>query len=204
MSIRSAIIPGRIEGESRWERAGDWLRAWRPGYNVVRRILRSPRRTGDVSAWIAASIAWDKAHPIRYRLWRIYLAAVHPWTTLENATIRPIQLFIQRGRRGWTVEDTWDIDGWFVTVMPAMLDHLRKHSHGWPGEPMTPEEWSGDGGVLDQMAQGFRAHHALMEMTYIGDEPYSVEKHAPMAAELQAKADAAMALFARWFPHLWD
>lgn len=36
--------------------------------------------------------------------------------------------------------DTWDIDDWFLNVIPSMLSDLRKNTHGYPAE-MTEEKW---------------------------------------------------------------
>ena len=30
----------------------------------------------------------------------------------------------QRAKRGWSVKDTWNIDYWFLEVMPEILEYL--------------------------------------------------------------------------------
>ena len=40
----------------------------------------------------------------------------------------------QRAKRGWSVKDTWDIDRWFLDVMPQMLEYLKEHHMGFPGD----------------------------------------------------------------------
>lgn len=40
----------------------------------------------------------------------------------------------QRAKRGWSVKDTRSIDYWFLEVMPQMLEYLKEHHMGFPGE----------------------------------------------------------------------
>lgn len=40
----------------------------------------------------------------------------------------------QRAQRGWSVKDTWEVDTWFLTVVPEMLEYLKEHHHGFPTE----------------------------------------------------------------------
>jgi len=37
-----------------------------------------------------------------------------------------IKTFIQRGRKGWAVSDTWDMDNYLLTILPEMIDRLIK------------------------------------------------------------------------------
>ena len=38
----------------------------------------------------------------------------------------------QRAKRGWSEKDTWDIDHWFLDVVPQMLEYLKDHHTGFP------------------------------------------------------------------------
>lgn len=175
---------------------------WRPFYKTVSRRLTMLDRDEfltadghvDAMSWMNGMLAWDKAHPVRYRLWRIYIVGTQPVQLFEDKVTLPIKRFWQRGRRGWSYEDIWAIDDWFVNILPPMLDELRKNEHGWPGSPMTFEEWTGDGGIIDQIAHGFRSYARLSLSSYEDDERDT----------LQADFDKAMGLFVQYFPHLWD
>jgi hypothetical protein len=62
---------------------------------------------------------------------------------------------------------------------------------------MTFKEWAGDGGIIDQIAQGFRAAHAISNLDYGGPGE-------PTYEELRDKFDSGFELFRRWYFHLWD
>ena len=128
-----------------------------------------------------------------------------PIQFFKDYVTRPIKRFWQRGRKGWCYEDVWSVDNYLSKIIPEMLDELRHQNHGWPGEPMTFEEWNGDGGLIDQMANGFRAHLANSNMDYVGDdERYDHERHNPIAEGLQLQFEEGAALFVQWYGHLWD
>ena len=61
-----------------------------------------------------------------------------------------------RATCGWCYMDTWNVDAWFLEVMPQMLRHLAKYGSGYPGtEPFeTPEKWDD---WLNAMADTFES-----------------------------------------------
>lgn len=89
----------------------------------------------------------------------------------------------------------WSVDYFLNGILPSMLDKLRKVNHGWPGEPMTFEEFNGDGGIIDQIAEGFRAAKKINDMEYEGQEE--------MIA-LEIAFDHGMNLFKQYYFDLWD
>jgi hypothetical protein len=55
-----------------------------------------------------------------------------------------LEVFVQRGRRGWADRDTYDLDRYLSSVIAGSLRHLADISHGWPGESSewpTFEQW---------------------------------------------------------------
>ncbi len=189
------------------------MRDWMPCYKFVKRHLTMPDKDrfkaadGNTLAlpWMVAMMEWVHAHPVRYRLWRIYCVGSHPVDLFKDHATRPLRRFWQRGRRGWCAEDVWSVDGYLSRIIPEMLDELRKNNHGWPGEPMTFEEWNGDGGIIDQIAQAFRANAKACNMDYMEDgEHYDREKHAPMEAALMKQSKKGLKLFVKYYNHLWD
>ena len=48
-----------------------------------------------------------------------------------------------RGKYGWAPCDTWNMDYWFLKVIPEMLDYLAEHTHTYPGTDEFPtfESW---------------------------------------------------------------
>ena len=62
------------------------------------------------------------------------------WTSLSNSPFKWVNLFIrniqfayQRIRYGFCENDVWDINRWFMNVVPAMLDDLRESALDFPG-----------------------------------------------------------------------
>lgn len=45
---------------------------------------------------------------------------------------RNIKSFFQRGIKGYCDEDLWEIDSWFLKIMPKMLEEFKKKTNGWP------------------------------------------------------------------------
>ena len=177
------------------------LTGWHRLYVPARRYLQPPivwSQPGEtyVTNGARASLEWDAAHPVRYRLWRAYIGFAHPSRTARERLVRPIRRFVQRGRRGWCDEDAGVINGWLSGVLPDVLDRLRRNADGWPGEPMTFEQWAGDGGVIDQIAQGFRAAHAISKLDYGGPGESTYE-------ELRSEFDHGFELLKRWYCALW-
>ena len=153
--------------------------------------------------WITAGIDWDKEHPVRYRLWRLYVnLTTSPASHYRAHVYWPLRTFWERGRRGWSVRDTWSIDYYLSSIIPPMLEHLRDNGHGWPGEPLTVEEWNA---ILDKIARGFRAHSEVVNMDYIKDgEHYDRETHQPVEDALRKEWKQGAKLFVKWYGHLWD
>lgn len=45
----------------------------------------------------------------------------------------------RRATKGWCYGDCWDMDTWFLDVVPEMLKHLADYGCGYKGD--SPEEW---------------------------------------------------------------
>lgn len=58
-----------------------------------------------------------------------------------------IKMVYQREKRGYADQDVWNIDCWFLDIMPKMLKQLKETSHGYPAT-LTEKEWSD---ILDRM-----------------------------------------------------
>ena len=107
--------------------------------------------------------------------------AAHLREKKDNLTIK-----CQRFRRGWAYWDVWDIDDWFLQMMPQILDHFQKHNQGYPLEVGSAEEWDN---ILSRMRE------LLQKMQK--DETYSV------TTEGIAAKDEFFELFSKYFYDLW-
>ena len=65
-----------------------------------------------------------------------------PWEFFEDTWLN-LKAAWQRATRGWADRDTWNLDSYLLDILPEMIDHLRIHTHGYPGydEFNTPEKW---------------------------------------------------------------
>ena len=76
-----------------------------------------------------------------YSSWRFYLRK--PWEFFEDTWLN-LKAAWQRVTRGWANRDTWSLDSYLLEILPEMIDYLREHTHGYPGEYNgfpTPESW---------------------------------------------------------------
>lgn len=73
-----------------------------------------------------------------YNCWSTRYKLTHPWEIIM-AGFRNLKAAWQRATRGYADRDTWNLDSWLLQVLPAALDHLAEHSHGWPSNDEFPE-----------------------------------------------------------------
>lgn len=125
--------------------------------------------------------------------WLIATLRVHWWLGRHGPGItrRNLVEFWQRGKRGWSDRDTWGFDHYLATVIRDGVQHLNDIKHGWPGEPMTFEEW---GQILTEISEGMQAHIDIMDVFTDADD----------LTVLTAKRDLAFTHLSKYFGHLWD
>lgn len=66
----------------------------------------------------------------RWRAWRRWL----PIWSRRTLCARPVLLFWQRGRRGWSDEDLWSFDVYLAKTMASGFRALADRTHGWPSD----------------------------------------------------------------------
>lgn len=71
----------------------------------------------------------------RWGAWRRWL----PLWARRTVHARPIVMFLQRGRRGWSDEDLWGFDHHLAEVIASGLRALADRTHGWPQGEDFPE-----------------------------------------------------------------
>lgn len=54
---------------------------------------------------------------------------------------KEIEWFFQRGTRGYSDRDVWDVSNWFENTAIPMLEQLQKTKHGYPMN-MTEQQWN--------------------------------------------------------------
>jgi hypothetical protein len=114
-----------------------------------------------------------------------------------------VRYFIQRGYRGYSDRDAWAFDDYLAKVISKGVEHLRLIKHGWPGDPMTEEEWDR---ILKDIVEGFELY-MTQENLFFEDcrsESLSNEDINNRAKERIDKINAAMEYFNKYYCHLWD
>ena len=88
---------------------------------------------------ISKSFKYNVTHPLR-------------WIKSGLANIRFAR---QRARKGYAAIDWWNMDSWFLEIIPNMLDELADRGYSYPGneEFDTPEKWKS---YLHNLANDFR------------------------------------------------
>ncbi len=110
---------------------------------------------------------------------------------------RSIIYFIQRGRRGWSERDVWDLESYLAGVIEGSVEHLRQTTHSYPGlsltgQEITEQEWDE---TLTAISEGF----GLMAR----DEDLMDGDRIVTTVERRKEYKKAMRLLAKNFPSLW-
>lgn len=108
---------------------------------------------------------------------------------------------IRRMRDGYCDRDVWEMDEWFLTVVPRMLLELRENSHGFPFrvgdmvgyDAANPEEEK-------EKAAEEKWKAILAEMAFYLQE---AGKEGPQEYRDECK-NKGLQLFSEWFWELWD
>lgn len=138
----------------------------------------------------------DMALVHKYNPWWLTVSLrVHWWLDKHGpgATYRNFIAFWQRGKRGWSDRDTWGFDTYLAGVIRDGVQSLNDNKHGWPGDPMTYEEW---GQILTEISVGMQAHLDVMDLL-TGRTPEETQQAA-------AKRDLALDHLKAYWGHLWD
>lgn len=69
----------------------------------------------------------------------------------------------QRVTRGFADVDTWNLDLHLLTLLPEMIDHLAKNSHGWPQSEQFPEFKDWQNYLFNISNKMRRAYHLAAE-----------------------------------------
>ena len=125
--------------------------------------------------------------------WAIYRYFNHsPWGS-PRRIYNETKFILQRARRGWADSDTWSLDSYLDSWMPAALRHLKEHKHGVPASMFVPEDsivggdWQGNpseegmvraearwDAIMDKMIEAFEASKRISDGIYeaeLGDYP---------------------------------
>ena len=72
---------------------------------------------------------------------------------------RTVKHWYQRANRGYSSQDLWSLDHWFMETMPKMLQDFKKNLHGCPAQFTTRE----DGSEYQTVEQGMKEWEAVID-----------------------------------------
>ena len=128
---------------------------------------------------------------------------------------REIKWFIQRGRRGFSDMDKWNMHGYLSTVIPKMIRELNIGSSGCPGDlydatRINDECWKWKE-ICEEIAQGFEAAGYLDAYRYQkwvdsekGDGLMTLEIDYVGIVNAKKKMERGLELFKEYYLGLWD
>ncbi len=109
-----------------------------------------------------------------------------PWEIFEDYG-REVKFFWQRGTRGYSDRDVWSVDWFLTSIMPSMLQQLKRTTHGAPiGVGM--KRWYKK---LDHMTETFKIAR-------------QIEDYHKDSRKLQTQFNKRMKVFVRYFFNLLD
>lgn len=148
----------------------------------------------------------------------------HPQAVIKHK-ISDIKCAWQRANKGYCFRDVWDIDHWFLNIVPEMLDEYIKVHNGYPPDT-TDEQWVE---TINKMAKCFRNANKFTtefvnpyEKEYLSTLTMDFDKgtlecsaseeldknyHKAVAEKeifMQKSLDEGMELFHKYFRSLWD
>lgn len=98
--------------------------------------------------------------------------------------------------------DTWNLDHTLALIIAPALRRFRDTTHSFPGDFHRDDDPDGEAGMaawqetLDKMIAAFESVSIGYDIT----DPLDADTHAAREAALQE----GLALFARYYSHLWD
>ena len=133
------------------------------------------------------------------------------WNRLDDLRDIPrkIKAFWQRGKRGWSDRDTWQLGGYIAKVISESVLYLEKTNSGYPGG-LTKGKWNK---ILMDVSRGF----ALIEKE-ANCEAYSLrgvpkKKREKVISEIdmeylseeeEKQIKTAWKLLQEWLTGMWD
>lgn len=158
---------------------------------------------------------WDNAPRWKKTAWEIR-RRIKNSPSYPGAFAREVSWFIQRGRRGWSDKDWWNLDNYLTDILIGALSKMRTDRHAMFNfyTELDNDDFMSDAyqerhkdddkktdADLDEMIEGFKAAKAMSNLERMDGEPFDPTYR--FEAE-QAKLNRALDLFKEHFQELWD
>jgi len=118
------------------------------------------------------------------------------WYWISRGLWQDIKSFYQRGTRGYSDVDVWDLGYYVSSFMPEAIRKLKSDNpsivSAHPTGVKTRKEWDK---MLEKMAKGFEAVNKIADILNLTPEKFK---------KLEKTKKEGMAIFAEWIEALWD
>ncbi len=135
---------------------------------------------------------------------------------------RKLKWFIQRGKRGWADEDTWEFNLYLAKVISGGVKKLKKDTHGFPSCVSAERDWDK---ILDKIIKTFEDAILVNDdkLLYLPTDEWNEELYAKFVQQavntnkmwhcmdtrvmtLQESRDfeEGFELFRKYYFNLWD
>jgi hypothetical protein len=128
--------------------------------------------------------------------------------------LNEIKYFIQRGKRGYSNRDLWDVNSYLCEIIPQMIRHLAKNNTGCPSDLWDSKKINNEchkwETILEEIAQGFEAGKEINDSigcryrVDVEDNAFVFKYDKKRATLLTNKFNRGMELFHKYFFSLWD
>jgi len=153
------------------------------------------------------------------------------WRVFDKIRYFPkeVKWFYQRGKRGWSDCDSWNIHAHLAEIIPPMLKQMKKNLHGHPvamyedtskyeyteeEEKVAGERWNA---VLDTIIKAFEIENGISNGDILDLGPRPTKKQKEFGNEHSKKFDLKLLTkedrelrkegwknFQKYFHNLWD
>lgn len=131
------------------------------------------------------------------------------WVYRVKRTIRDryyrVKYFWQRGKRGYSDLDWYDIDLWFIRTMPRLLREILEKGNSYPegfGDVQTIEDWRG---ILREMIYYLENMNEDKVSAELAIEETDIIEIAKRTEEIiEFNKEHFFILFGKYFWCLWD
>jgi len=115
--------------------------------------------------------------------------------------LRPIKWFIQRGRRGYSDRDLWNLDSTIKLFLRNTIRDFQKLGNSYPSDFKSYEDWQK---VLKEMENLFT--EATKDVGFITDEKgaWDQKLYAKQSGRKKEMQNKAFDLLKKWCDGLWD
>jgi len=116
--------------------------------------------------------------------------------------IKSIKMFIERGRKGYCLEDLWSFDNFLSDFLARALREFKQQSHCYPHDLNNWEEWMA---IVDEMIECFEdQNRGIDNLLGALGQPVNSDGYFKAQIKKREKLHRGMELLEKYYYDLWD